>query len=87
MEGRGRAVASLVLGICAIICWFFGAGAIAGVVLGIVGICLANKAKSLGNTEGVRTGGFVCSIIGLVGSGLAVIIYIMAFGTLALIFS
>lgn len=86
MNGHGRAVASLVLGICAIVSWFFGAGAFAGIILGIIGICCANKAKFFGNTEGIRTGGFVCSIIGLVGSSLAIIVYVATLGTLAIIF-
>ena len=29
---HGKAVASLVLGICAIVCWFFGVGALVGII-------------------------------------------------------
>ena len=75
---HGKAVASLVLGICAIVCWFFGVGALVGIILGIIGLVLAGQAKKAGNTEGIRTGGFVCSLIGLIGSGIAVIIAISA---------
>ena len=72
---HGKAVASLVLGICAIVCWFFGVGALVGIILGIIGLVLAGQAKKAGNTEGIRTGG---SLIGLIGSGIAVIIAISA---------
>ena len=75
---HGNAVASLVLGICAIVCWCFGGGALVGIILGIIGLVLAGQAKKAGNTEGIRTGGFVCSLIGLIGSGIAVIIAISA---------
>lgn len=87
---HGKAVASLVLGICAIVSWFFGFGALLGVVLGIVGLVLAGQAKKAGNIEGIRTAGFVCSLIGLVGSGIAVIIALgamVALGTLAYVFA
>lgn len=87
---HGKAVASLVLGICAIVSWFFGLGALLGVVLGIVGLVLAGQAKKAGNIEGIRTAGFVCSLIGLVGSGIAVIIALgamIALGTLAYVFA
>lgn len=77
---HGKAVASLILGICSIVCWFCGLyGAIIGIVLGIIGIVMASKAKKAGNTEGIRTGGFVCSIVGLAGSGIA---FVIAFGAL-----
>lgn len=83
---HGKAVASLVLGICAVVSWFFGLGALLGMVLGIVGLVLAGQAKKAGNIEGIRTAGFVCSLIGLIGSAIAVIIAlgaVFALGTLA----
>ena len=46
---HGKAVASLVLGICAIVCWFFGVGALVGIILGIIGLVLAGQAKKAGN--------------------------------------
>ena len=82
---HGKAVASLVLGICAIVCWFFGVGALVGIILGIIGLVLAGPKKA-GNTEGIRTGGFVCSLIGLIGSGIAVIIAISALALAGSIF-
>lgn len=83
---HGKAVASLVLGICAVVSWFFGLGALLGMVLGIIGLVLAGQAKKAGNIEGIRTAGFVCSLIGLIGSSIAVIIAlgaVFALGTLA----
>lgn len=87
---HGKAVASLVVGICAIVSWFFGLGALLGMVLGIVGLVLAGQAKKAGNIEGIRTAGFVCSLIGLIGSAIAVIIAlsaVFALGTLAYMFA
>ena len=77
-----KAVWSLVLGIIGVaIYWpslflfdalfdngkvtFFG-GAIIGIVFGIVGLVLASTAKKAGNREGVRTAGFVLSLIALI---------------------
>ena len=80
---HNQAVASLVLGIIAIASCFFGLGAFVGVVCGIIGIVMANKAKSAGNTEGVCKGGFVCSIVGTAVSGVVLIVALMALGTLA----
>ena len=66
--GSGQATASLVLGIISIVCivasWMYLS--IASIILGIVGLVLASSAKKQGNTSGVRTGGFVTSLIGLI---------------------
>ena len=87
---HGKAVASLILGICSIVCWFCGLyGAIIGIALGIIGIVMASQAKKARNTEGIRTGGLVCSIVGLAGSGIAFVIAlgaIVALGALAVAF-
>ena len=64
--GKGQAIACLVCGIVSVICWFFGWSALASVVLGIVGIVLAGNAKKAGYVGGMRTAGFVLSIVGLV---------------------
>ena len=65
--GYSQAVASMVLGIVAVVFWFFGWSAIVSVVLGIVGVVLASKSKSLGYNGPIRTAGFVLSIVGLAG--------------------
>ena len=67
MEGNksnGLAIASLVLGIVAIVCCFIGLSWL-GLILGIVGIVLAVKAKKQ-NPSGMATAGLVLSIIGTV---------------------
>ena len=77
-----KAVLSLVLGIIGVVIYWpsyllfdalfdisalniFG-GAIIGIVLGIVGLVLASEAKKAGNREGIRTAGFVLSLIALI---------------------
>lgn len=79
------AIASLVLGIIAIALWFFGFTSLISIVLGIVGLCLANKAKANGIVTGVRTGGFVCSLIGLIGGAVAFLTTVLFVGALGLI--
>ena len=81
--GKGAAIASLVLGIISVVFWFFGAGAIVGIVTGIIGIiCSANAGKA-GYEGGLRTGGFVCSLIGLIGSGIVLVACVACVGGLA----
>lgn len=62
--GKGLAIASLVLGIITLLFIFFFP--IGGLVTGIIGIVCASKAKSAGNSSGMQTAGFVCSLVGLV---------------------
>lgn len=65
--GKGKAVASLVLGIIALVCSLFGLiGSIIGLVCAIVGLVLASGAKKEGFVGGMATAGLVCSIIGLI---------------------
>ncbi len=71
IPGKNAAIASLVLGIVAIAFWFFGWGTLVSVVCGIVGLILASNAKKAGFVGGIRTAGFVCSLIGLIGGCLA----------------
>ena len=63
--GQGAAVASLVLGIVGL---FF-----AGIILGIIGLSMASKAKNAGYVGGLRTAGFVLSLISLVSGAVAFI--------------
>lgn len=44
--GKSNATASLVLGIIAVVLWFFGYSAIISVILGIVGLIQASRARS-----------------------------------------
>ena len=70
MPGHGKAVASLVLGIIGVVFWWFGYSAIVSLVLGVIGLFLAASARKEGNTEGVRTAGFVLCIISTVVGGI-----------------
>ncbi len=80
-NGKGMAIAALVLGIvAAAICWF-GWSSILGLVLGIVAIVLAVKARNAlkgADGAGLATAGLVLGIIGVVLSGIAVICWICA---------
>lgn len=69
--GKSNATASLVLGIIAVVFCFFGYSAILSVILGIIGLVQASKAKELGYEDTVRTAGFILSLIGLIGGALA----------------
>ena len=83
---HGEAMASLVLGIIGVVIYwivtllfetpFIGAGI--GVVLGIVGLVLASMAKKAGNREGIRTAGFVLSLMSIILN----VIYAVACGSL-----
>ena len=68
--GSTLAIASLVLGIIGVICWFFGYSSIISLILGIIGLVLASRARQEGNTSGVRTAGFVCSLIAVIGGAI-----------------
>ncbi len=71
--GQGAATGSLVCGIIAVVLAFFGYGAIVSLILGIVGLVMASKAKKEGFSGGLRTAGFVLSIIGLVFGAIGLI--------------
>ena len=72
--GSGLATASLVLGIISIvICLLVPLLSPVGVVLGIIGIVLATLAKRRGVANGIRMGGFVTSLIGLILSVIEVV--------------
>jgi len=73
--GSGKAVASLVLGILAILG--------GGLLLGIIGIVLGNQAKKslaeAGAPITIAQAGFICSVVGTVlGSILFIFIFIPA---------
>lgn len=80
-KGKNLAIASLVLGIASIVCLFFGIGSLLSIAAGIVGIVMASKSKKEGFVGGIRTAGFVTSIIGLAGGGV-MLMMIFALGGL-----
>jgi len=78
---NGGAVASLVLGILSLICAFFGYSAIVGLIFGIIGVALGAKARKVSQT-GLATGGFVCSLIGLIFCAIGLVCALVCVGTL-----
>ena len=64
IPGKNEAVASLVLGLISVGCWFFGYSSILSVILGIIGLALASSSKKYGYQDSIRTAGFVLSLIG-----------------------
>lgn len=83
--GKSAATASLVLGIVAVVCWFFGYSAIISVICGFIGMTLAGKAKNEGFEGGTRTAGFVLSLIGLIGGALVLIACVACVGSLGML--
>ena len=72
-KGKNYAIASMVLGIISVVTWFFGTFAFISVVCGIIGLLLASQSKKQGYNGGIRTAGFVLSLIGLIGGSLVFI--------------
>lgn len=82
-RGKNAAVTSMVLGIVAVVLWFFSFAAVVSVVLGIIGLVYANKAKTEGFRGGFYTAGFALSLIGLIGGAIVVIVSIIAIGLIS----
>ena len=82
IPGKGAATASMVLGIIAVVLWFFGYSAVLSVILGIIGLILAGNAKKAGYEDGIRTAGFVLSLIGLIGGAVALVACVACIGAL-----
>ncbi len=84
VPGKNAAIASLVLGIIAVAFWFFGTFTfvlpLLSMILGIVGLILAGRAKKAGYTDGIRTAGFVLSLLGLIVGAIVFISCIACFG-------
>lgn len=70
-NANAYATASLVLGIISVIGWIIHIGALWTLVLGIIGLCEACKAKKLGDESGKRTAGFVINLIVIIISAIA----------------
>ncbi len=85
VPGKGAAIGSLVLGIVAVVCWWFGVSSLVSVVLGVVGLILAGNSKKAGFEGGVRTAGFVLSLIGLIGGAIVFVACVACAGVFAAI--
>lgn len=70
------------LGIVSIVTWFFSMGALIGLVTGVIGLICASNAKKAGFVGGMRTAGFVCSLIGVIGSTLVFVACVACVGIL-----
>lgn len=71
VPGKGQGIASMVLGIIGVVCWFFGViGGVISIVLGIIGLVLAGNAKKAGYVEGMQKAGFILSLISLIGGAI-----------------
>ncbi|HIR32199.1 MAG TPA: hypothetical protein IAB83_09425 [Candidatus Faecousia faecavium] len=82
VPGKGAAIASLVLGIVSIVFWFFGVTSLLSLILGVVGLILANSAKKAGYNDGLRTAGFVLSLLGTIFGALIFVSCIACAGVL-----
>ena len=67
---KGKASASLALGICSLVF----AGPFLGLILGIIGLVMASMARREGFIGGIQTGGFVCSLIGTILGGIMTVV-------------
>lgn len=85
VPGKGQAIASLVLGIVSVVFWFFGVGSLLSLILGIVGLVLASMAKKAGFEGGIRTAGFVLSLIGTIGGAIVFVTCVACIGCLGAI--
>ena len=84
-KGKSHATASMVLGIIAVVCWFFGDSSLVSVICGAVGLVLAGKAKAEGFEGGTRTAGFVLSLIGLIGGAVVFVACVACVGSLGML--
>ncbi len=85
--GRSAAITSLVLGSVAVGLWLFVGAALLPVILGIIGLVFAAKSKKAGYPGDLRTGGFVLSLIGLIGGALALLAALVTILLLGLTFA
>ena len=85
VPGKSAATTSLVLGIIAVVCWFFGYSSILSIILGIIGLVLASNAKNAGFNDGIRSAGFVLSLIGLIGGAVFFVACVACVGALGAI--
>lgn len=85
--GKGKAIASLVLGIVACVGCVFGWLSLIAIACGIVGIIMSIMSKNAGYNGGMRTAGLVCSIIGLALSGIGFLACVACASSATSIFS
>jgi hypothetical protein len=82
---HGKAIASLVLGIVALVCAWLGWGALVAIAASIVGIIFAvgvRKNPEAAADHGLALGGLICSIIALVPATIGFIACTLCAGVL-----
>lgn len=82
MPGQNDAVVSLVLGILSVVLWLFSLSCFFSIVLGVLGLVYASKSKQRGFDGGIRTAGFVLSLIGVIGGAFVFIACIACVGAI-----
>ena len=80
--GKSDAVASMVLGIIGVVCFIFGYTAIISLILGVIGMIFASNSKKKGYVGGIRTAGYVLSIISIIGGCLIFVACVACVGCL-----
>lgn len=83
VPGKGAATGSLVCGIVSVVMWFFGVTTILSLIIGIVGLVLAGKSKKAGFSGGIRTAGFVLSLLGVIFGAVIFVACVACAGGLA----
>ena len=78
-KGRSMALASMILGIVGLVFTFL-INTLLGLLLGIAGLVLPGKAKRLGFMGGMRTAGFVMSLISVI---LGAVLFVLALAAMA----
>lgn len=73
LPGQGAATASLILGIIGAVCALFLTFGVISVGCGIAGIIVAGNAKKQGYTGGMRTVGFILSLLSLIFGALEIV--------------
>lgn len=76
-KGKNMAIACLVLGIAGLVFTLL-INMLLGVIMGIIGLVLAGKAKRLGFVGGMRTAGFVMSLISVIVGGILLVLSLVA---------
>ena len=83
-NGKSLATASMVLGSVGLVFTFFINGLI-GLILGIIGLVLAGKAKQQGFEGSMRTAGFIMSLISVIAGVLMFILALACVATIGVI--
>ena len=72
IPGKNEALISLILGIVGLVVALFVNG-IFGKILGIAGLVVSSRSKSMGYNDSLRTAGFVLSVLSVVLGGITLV--------------